>query len=358
MHLRSLIAVSLLATFLCSCVVAPDATQPPATVTETGTPPETTSPFVVYFTTPEQDLAVENGEGVERYLVEAIDSAKSSLDIAIYNFTLKSVSDAAIRAHQRGVTVRIVMESDNMDSNSVQRMVNAGIPIVGDFQPGSMHNKFVVIDGYEVWTGSANLSAGAFYTDNNNLLRIRSTQVAENYTVEFEEMFYDNLFGQNTKAATPNPEVKVDGMSVETYFSPDDKAANHLIALIQNSATRIDFMAFSLTSDSIASALIARLNAGVDVRGVMDASQVESNTGGEFANLRQDGVDVRLSQGDGLMHHKVMIIDGRYVVTGSYNFTGNAERSNDENLLIIDDPALAAQYEAEFEKVFVAARQP
>jgi len=358
MPLRRFIVASLLTALLSGCVVTPTVTPDPITSVETVIPLDTSSPFVVYFTTPEQDLSVENVEGVERYLVEAIDATKTSLDIAIYNFTLKSVSDAAIRAHQRGVTVRIVMESDNMDSNSVQRMVNAGIPIVGDFQPGSMHNKFVVIDGYEVWTGSANLSAGAFYTDNNNLLRIRSTQLAENFTVEFEEMFYDNLFGPNTKAATPDPEVKVDGRLVETYFSPDDKAANHLITLIQTASTRIDFMAFSLTSDSIASALVARLNAGVEVRGVMDASQVESNTGGEFANLRQDGVNVRLSQGDGLMHHKVMIIDGRYVVTGSYNFTGNAERSNDENLLIIDDPALAAQYEAEFEKVFASARQP
>jgi phosphatidylserine/phosphatidylglycerophosphate/cardiolipin synthase-like enzyme len=58
------------------------------------------------------------------------------------------------------------------------------------------------------------------------------------------------------------------------------------------------------------------------------------------------------------MHHKVIVIDERIVITGSYNFTSRAERRNDENLLIIDDPTLAAAYLAEFERVFEQANNP
>jgi len=58
------------------------------------------------------------------------------------------------------------------------------------------------------------------------------------------------------------------------------------------------------------------------------------------------------------MHHKVIVIDERIVITGSYNFTSRAERTNDENLLIIDDPSLTAAYLAEFERVFEQANNP
>ena len=58
------------------------------------------------------------------------------------------------------------------------------------------------------------------------------------------------------------------------------------------------------------------------------------------------------------MHHKLMIIDDRIVITGSYNFTSRAENDNDENLIIIDDPVLAQQYIAEFDRVYQQAQSP
>ena len=58
------------------------------------------------------------------------------------------------------------------------------------------------------------------------------------------------------------------------------------------------------------------------------------------------------------MHHKVFVLDGRTVVFGSYNFSDNAERENDENCLIVDDPSLAAAFGGEFERVLEAARNP
>jgi phosphatidylserine/phosphatidylglycerophosphate/cardiolipin synthase-like enzyme len=57
------------------------------------------------------------------------------------------------------------------------------------------------------------------------------------------------------------------------------------------------------------------------------------------------------------MHHKVLIIDGRTVVTGSYNFTANAERRNDENVLVIHNPQIAAQFLEEFHRLYDQARQ-
>ena len=97
----------------------------------------------------------------------------------------------------------MVMESDNMDNREVQRILDAGIPIVDDQHEGLMHNKFVVVDRSVVWTGSMNFTVGGAYKDNNNLVRIQSGKVAEDYTVEFEEMFSHHFFGPDVYAVTP-----------------------------------------------------------------------------------------------------------------------------------------------------------
>ena len=77
--------------------------------------------------------------------------------------------------------------------------------------------------------------------------------------------------------------------------------------------------------------------------------------GGEYEHLLNAGLDVRLDGNPRNMHHKVIIIDGQIVVTGSYNFSASAEERNDENTLILHNPDIAAQFLAEFQRVYAAA---
>ncbi len=272
--------------------------------------------------------------------------------MAIYNISLESMANALISAQQRGVEVRLVMESEAMEKKQPQRLLSAGIPIVGDQREGLMHNKFTVIDKKEVWMGSMNYTFNAFYTDFNNLLRLESVQVAQDYAVEFAEMFDENLFGQQTRAATPFPRVDLDGASLEIYFSPDDGVAKQIVSEIRAARKSIEIMAYSFTNDTITRALLDQAAAGVTVRGVFDADQIRSNTGGDTEQLRQNGIPVREDGIKGLLHHKVMIIDGETVITGSFNFTGNADRVNDENVVILHDAAIAALYSANFNTVY------
>ena len=74
--------------------------------------------------------------------------------------------------------------------------------------------------------------------------------------------------------------------------------------------------------------------------------------GSEHEKLIAHGVDVKLDSNPDLMHHKVMVIDGRIVVTGSYNWTWSAEKNNDENILVVEDPEAAAIYEREFQRLW------
>ncbi len=337
----------------------PVKTQPPAKVTpvtETTAASGSPSSITVYFTDPLAANAKDKVGGPDEVLAQAINNAKVSVDMAMYNLSLDSIGDALLAAHERGVRVRLVMESESMDGDLPQDLMDAGIPIVGDGKQGLMHNKFTIIDGEEVWMGSLNLTTSNTYNDFNNLVRFRSKRMVQNYTKEFEEMFNDHLFGPDKLPETPNPVISLGGGTVETYFSPDDGVAQHVVDLVNSANQSIYFLAYSYTSDEIVQAMIDRMKAGVEVRGVMDESQYKSNTGTEYDALRKAGADVRLETIPGLLHHKVIIVDGKAVAFGSYNFSRNAEKINDENLVIVFNPAIAQKFVTEFERIFAVSK--
>jgi len=195
------------------------------------------------------------------------------------------------------------------------------------------------------------------YPNDNNLIQVRSSQLVQNYLFEFGEMFLDHQFGSASPANTPNPILNVDGTQLEVFFSPDDGTIKRLIELVQDAKDEILFMAFSFTDDDLAQVILDRATEGVIVAGVLDKSQALSNTGGEYTHLLENGIDVRLDGNQYGMHHKVIIIDKRIVVTGSYNFSNNARTRNDENTLIIHSPQISRLYRDEFIRVWGIAQE-
>jgi phosphatidylserine/phosphatidylglycerophosphate/cardiolipin synthase-like enzyme len=312
--------------------------------------------FELYFTDPTSPLSPQGTGGVDGPLVDAIDEARLSIDVAAYSISLNSVRFALINAHKRGVQVRVVMESTNMDRSDPQALIEAGIPVVGDNMDGLMHNKFMVIDKSEVWLGSMNFTDSGAYDDNNNMMRIHSTKIAEDYSVEFKEMFEDDMFGPDVVRQTPNPTVTIDGTKIDIYFSPDDGVINALVNLLNSAEESIYFLTFSFTSNELGEIIRAKDEAGLIIKGVMDEEQISSNQGTEFDPFRQAGIDVRIDGNAGQMHHKVFIVDEKIVVLGSYNFSQNAEVRNDENLIIVYNPVIAEQFMMEFDRVQKLAR--
>ena len=313
--------------------------------------------YTIYFTDPESPNARTYRGGPDAALAEAIDRARLSVDVAIYDINLWSLRDALVDAHQRGVSVRVVTESDNLDRSEIQELAEAGIPVLGDRREGRMHNKFVIIDRQQVWSGSMNFTVSEAYKNNNNLMRVHSSRLAENYLAEFEEMFVEDRFGPGSPSDTPHPVISIDGTQVEVYFSPDDGTAARLVELISEADESVYFMAYSFTSDDIAAAMLERIQAGVTVAGVFDASQYRSNTGTEFDHLLSGGAIVRLDGNPDKMHHKVIIIDDEVLVSGSYNLSASAEEHNDENTIIFHNVHIAAHYLEEFEKIFLQAQK-
>ena len=345
-----LVALFLLVSLACEATPATDDGG------EASTAAPDTDWVQVYFTDPDDPQADSLRGGPDKDLADAIRAARVSVDAAIYELDLWSIRDALLDAHKRGLSVRVVAETDYLDTPEMQALIQAGIGVRDDNNEGLMHNKFVVIDRQVVWTGSMNYTISETYRNNNNLLRLRSSQLAADYTTEFEEMFVEDYFGPFSPANTPFPSFTLDGTRIDIFFSPDDGIQAHLVDLLMAAQESIYFMAFSFTADDLAGAVLDRANAGVTVQGVMERSQYESNTGGDYDKFAAAGLDVRLDGNRYNMHHKVIIIDRQIVVTGSYNFTSSAEKRNDENLLVFYNSDMASIFMQEFQRVFGEAK--
>lgn len=313
--------------------------------------------YQIYFTSPRYpDEDAYHTGGLDERLVAAIDEAQESVDVAAYDFDLTSVADALIAAKKRGVRVRLVTDTDNVDERAVRNIKKAGIPVVDDGRGAIMHDKFVIIDVSTVWTGSWNLTENGTYRNNNNAVALQSVRLAENYATEFEEMFEEESFGPNSPADTPHPRLKIGGVAAENYFAPEDEVAEKLISLLGGAQSSIHFMAYSFTHDGIGKAMRDRAKHGVIVQGVFEDRQA-NNEYSEYGRLKKvKGVEVRLDGNPYIMHHKVIIIDDETVVLGSFNFSASADEKNDENVLIVHSAEFAAHYLAEFRRVWADAK--
>ncbi|KPJ61002.1 MAG: hypothetical protein AMJ46_03150 [Latescibacteria bacterium DG_63] len=331
-------------------------------------------------------------QNVRQKLIDRMNAATYSIDCNFYSFSLSTVTDALIAAKGRGVQVRFIIEDDNSGSYEVQRLINAGIPVItstyggnhgADAGWGVDHNKFAVFDCQTgtsktddwVWTGSWNSSI-AGENDGNSCLAVQDHGLASAYKIEFNEMW-----GSDT--ATPNPsearmgskksnntphKFTIAGIYLEQYMSPSDGVEPEIIEVVGSADSTIYFCILSFTSDNISQAMKLKWDtiSGFQVRGVFEGSNIGPITSGSEwyalsgdpgsynqwippADVWQDG----LPSSD-LLHHKYMIVDSSWplldptVVAGSHNWSYSANQVNDENTLIIHDATVANVYLQEF----------
>ena len=312
--------------------------------------------YRLYFTTPEATAGLDDPTGgIPDRVAASFAAAQGTIDVAVYELDLPILSSALVEAAGRGVRVRLVTDTDSIGEEPIQALIEAGIPVIDDQRDAIMHDKFVVIDGAIVWTGSMNFTRNDAYRNNNSFIEITSTRLAQNYTREFEEMFTRREFGPTSRADTPRPVLSLDGTRIENYFSPEDGVARHILDVLNSARSSIYFMAFSFTRTDFAGALIAKADQGVIVQGVFETRQIAAGGDAAWKALTGADLDVRQDGNQYNLHSKVFIVDEQTVVMGSYNFSRNAEESNDENVLIIRDPEIAAAYYAEWQKVWAEA---
>ena len=290
--------------------------------------------------------------------------------------------------------------AEQQAGDAVAILQRAGVPLLDDTADGSkgsglMHSKYLVIDRQRVITGSANFTPSGIHGDPddprtrgnvNHLLTLESAALAELFAADFSLMWGDGPGGRNdsrfgiAKQSGPAASVLVGATPVQVLFAPHRRNDPHQgLALIGEQLAaareRVDLALFVFSAQSLTDVIAQLHQRGVALRLLADPgfasrsfSEVLDLLGVALADrhckleagnkpLAQaaDGVGIpRLPAGDKL-HHKLAVIDNRTVITGSFNWSPSAAHQNDEVLLVIDSPLLAAHFTREIDRLWKGA---
>lgn len=278
-------------------------------------------------------------------------------------------------------------ETQKYDAINLLKM--ASIPIIDDTIDGSqgsglMHHKFMVIDGKKVITGSANWTMSGIHGDFanletrgnvNHLVVVENEAIATEFTKEFEEMWIEKKFGVQKSQETPK-KFTVGDSQVTLQFSPFSRSqpwestTNGLIGQTLMQANQsIKLALFVFTDQKLADFLETEANQGVTIQSLIDSSFAfrEYSSGLDMLGVNlytecqpfnrpwqnpiQSIGTPKLAHGDKL-HHKFAVIDNQTIITGSHNWSAAANHQNDETLLIIQNPKVAAHFQQEFERLY------
>ena len=318
-------------------------------------------------------------------------------------------SDLTPRARQRQSQLQQLADTnrderltpdERLAGDAIALLMQNGVAMIDDTADGSrgsglMHHKFVVVDRSLVITGSANFTSSGMHGDVgpsrsrgnvNHLLSIRSPDLAALFRQEFNRMWgdgpggrQDSKFGRD-KHSTGQQSVQVSGVTVDVLFAPHaQQQPGHGLHVISEQLTAakrsIDMALFVFSAQTLTDVLEEKINAGTNIRVLADPGfasrsfsevldllslqipdhrcRIESNNRPLKEPLQTVGTP-RLARGDKL-HHKFAVIDNKRVITGSFNWSPAAAHTNDETLLVIHSPKLAAHFTREMNRMWRSA---
>jgi|TARA_B100000315_G_C14575477_1_gene587683 phosphatidylserine/phosphatidylglycerophosphate/cardiolipin synthase-like enzyme len=265
-------------------------------------------------------------DNCEQAIINTINNDSEVL-CAFYDLNLKNLTSSLKKAR-----AEVLIFKENFEGY--------GIPINSK---GLMHNKFCIINAEKIITGSFNPTFNGNYLNNNNLLIIKSKNLAKNYLAEIKEL----RKGMQKKTSEKN--ILLNDKLVENYFCPEDNCKKEVLKKLRYAKKSVYFMTFSFTDKEIAKLLVEK-NQKINIVGIMERKRTNMKYN-VFHYLNNSGVEVMQDNNPGTMHHKAFIIDEEIVITGSYNPTKNGNEKNDENILIIHDSNIAKIYLEEFYKI-------
>jgi len=310
---------------------------------------------------------VKSGAEMLQFFLDEIAGAQTSIDVTMYNNNRADLVAALTAAHDNGIAVRYITDSDEFNS---ALSPTPSFPIIRvQSSTGLMHNKFMVIDAdspqdSKVITGSMNWTDNNIATDFNNVVTIQDQALAKAYTLEFEEMWgndgpmpgvFTSAAGEQKVDNTPH-RFNVGGSLVELYFSPSDNTSIKIEEALRSADSKIDFALLTFTYNELGSAMVEEHFQGTEVRGIIE----NEDQGSEIDYLQNNNVNFIRHPESETVHHKYCIVDADspnsdpLVITGSHNWSNSAETRNDENTLIIHNETIANHFWQEFQALWVA----
>ncbi len=320
------------------------------------------------------------------FMVDLIDGADASIELAVMGFSHTEIIDAFLRAHERGVDVKMVGDAGHFYNRGYQAFLDRRIPMSTGNLQHIMHDKFMVVDDRFVFCGTANWSTTDMEHNSNNFVFIDHPQIAAQFKAEHAQM-YEGRYGNRKDELDQLRTWQVGDTEVEVWFSPNEDAMGRMLELVDGAQDSVQFTIFAFTKDQVGSAFIrkqaefaqkdaaegvstdAPLEQRRRIQGVIDKSQLHSN--GQYHEvyrllgagipMRLDGNDNSQQPGDyqaggGRLHSKTMLIDIEgeepTVITGSFNWSASATVSNDEYLMVMRGGRVAAAYAEYFDTLW------
>jgi phosphatidylserine/phosphatidylglycerophosphate/cardiolipin synthase-like enzyme len=194
------------------------------------------------------------------------------------------------------------------------------------------------------------------FENDNNAISIESPELASIYEREFSEM-WSGRFNAKSPSDPDSQIVAVGGTRIQALFSPEDSVMSRIVPIVAAAKESVRIMAFSFTHEDLGAALLGRHAAGIDAAVIFETRGSETKSS-QLPRLAQAGVPLRQDGNPSSFHHKVIVVDSRIVITGSLNFSANADESNSENTLVIDNGEIAALYLKEFERCWALGKVP
>lgn len=134
------------------------------------------------------------------------------------------------------------------------------------------------------------------------------------------------------------------GTTYQTCFTPGEDCTHLITNLIDGAKESLFIQAYSFTSAPIAHAILEAKKRGVGVNIILDKSQVKNNQYSSSTFLQNNAITTYVDYKPAIAHNKIIIIDKKTLITGSFNFTKSAQFKNAENILVIHDKALSQKY--------------
>jgi cardiolipin synthase A/B len=274
--------------------------------------------------------------GLQARLTSLIDGAQTSLDLAMYVFTVSALADRVIAAKSRGVAVRVLFDPDHPGNTNTRASFNgAGVPnrnapAIYDFS----HAKYMIIDGKVAVIMSSNFDFGSMNDGRNYGMLDRDTgDVADLQAV----------FDQDWAAGGGDPPKPADLACTRLIVSPVN-AKTRILELIDTAKTTLEVEAFYVTETDVRAAIGAAKQRGAAVRVLLESSSDQTETRSYLEGL---GIPVHLSSGF-FLHAKLIIADGVAFV-GSENYSFTSLTRNREVGALVFEPAPAAMIKQRFD---------
>jgi phosphatidylserine/phosphatidylglycerophosphate/cardiolipin synthase-like enzyme len=326
-------------------------------------------------------------DDLEKVIVDFINEAEESLEIAVQELDDPNIADAIDRASRRKktsrpshrISVNVIVEADYLrekkpleddipgdfeENRALMRLLLRGaVHYKLDFNASTFHQKFIVRDYNRpkeaVLTGSTNFTKTGTGANLNNVVIFHSHELAKFYHDEFREL-KEGVFGLRSPRGHKAPEIMIGNTKVYPLFAPDHSPELIIVNGILQSRESVHLVIFTFSgSTTIDNALLRIREQGIPVKGVLDRMASASRFSPHpalieaGARLRRHKVPTLSDFGKpGKLHHKTMVLERKVVISGSFNYTDPANRYNDENVFFIHNSDIAEYYIEEIDRIF------